>query len=232
MARPMVVFDIDGTLIDTRPSFERVVLERSGATLPELLRFRATGGFNDDWELCRALCAWLAAGRPDIVERCHDLKEVLMWCGNDPGDLTDECRARYRGTAEAPGLIADEVAVVTADALRDLERVADVAVCTGRDRIELAAAEVLLGYAFSHSTTLDEAKKPDPKALLRLLDDDDLPPRVVFFGDTAADRLTLERASKLRKTVAMEFKLVGVRDGEAATVDVLADVVASLTPAT
>ena len=50
MTRTLLAFDIDGTLIDTRSSFNAAVKILSGVVDDEALElFRSTGGFNDDW---------------------------------------------------------------------------------------------------------------------------------------------------------------------------------------
>ena len=75
-----VIFDIDGVLLDARPSYHAVAEEaarRAVATVvgesaaravsfdrvPEVAQFKAAGGFNDDWEMSRAiaLLLWLRA---------------------------------------------------------------------------------------------------------------------------------------------------------------------------
>jgi phosphoglycolate phosphatase-like HAD superfamily hydrolase len=184
--RALVAFDIDGTLIDTRPSFDRIVRELSGATDDDLRAFRAHGGFNDDWELARAATCWIAAGRPRVLERCADVGDVVTWCGHDPGDLAARGRALYLG-----GRWRDERPLVDGRRLQALSARLRVAACTGRDRAELALAEELLGFAFPASTTADDVRKPAPSALLRLVRDEEV---VVLIGDTHADRRTLHAA--------------------------------------
>jgi phosphoglycolate phosphatase-like HAD superfamily hydrolase len=194
----LVALDIDGTLIDTRPSFDRIVRELSGATVAELQRFRDTGGFNDDWQLTRALVSWIGAGRPDIVERCQGVDDVISWCAHDPGDLAPRCQALYRG-----GWWRDEKVLLSGDRLQALSERVATAACTGRDAWELARAEELLGFTFPEATTMEHARKPDPQALLRLVGD--VHDRVVLIGDTQADRLTVQAARRMRRDVTFEF---------------------------
>ncbi|MBM4281293.1 MAG: hypothetical protein FJ137_11230 [Deltaproteobacteria bacterium] len=196
----LVALDVDGTLLDTRPSFDRVVRELSGATTAELQRFRDTGGFNDDWQLTRALVAWIGAGRPDIVERCSDVQDVIAWCAHDPGDLAARCMGLYRG-----GYWRDERVLVDGDRLRALSGRVAVAACTGRDAWELSRAQELLGFTFAKATTMEHARKPDPQALLRLVEP--RVQRVVLVGDTQADRLTVKAARATRVDVEFFFVL-------------------------
>ena len=203
--RVLLALDIDGTLIDTRGSFDVVVKDVSGVVDDDAIAaFRATGGFNDDWELARALRAWAGAGRPKIIERCSTLQEVLAWCEHDPGDLRDECIARYRGDKGHAPAWKNERVLVEAAALEAISDIVDVVACTGRDRWELARAEELLGYSFARATTMEIEKKPEPKALLRLADDKDYA-LICLVGDTHADRLTVRNARRLRPGQAFAF---------------------------
>lgn len=184
----LIALDIDGTLIDTTPSFTRIVKELTGASDDEIWRFRDTGGFNDDWELARALKAWRAAGCPEVFEGLVDLSDLLTRVGArfDGGDLSPTCIARYRS-----GYWRDERVLVEGAVLHALAARHRVAACTGRDLWECARAEELLGFTFATRTTMEDARKPDPRALLRLARDDEV---IVLLGDTAADRLCAERA--------------------------------------
>jgi len=204
----MVVFDIDGTLIDTRPSFDRIVRELSGATDDDIRAFRAHGGFNDDWELARAAVSFIAAGRPSILERCENVHDVVRWCGHDPGDLSPAGIALYRG-----GLWKNERPLVDGAQLHELAEKLPVAACTGRDGWELERAEELLSFSFFRATTADHVKKPDPQALVRLLDDDTTV--VLMVGDSAADRRTVEAARQVRPKIKFHYRHM-VEDGTAA----------------
>lgn len=210
MSRPVFVFDVDGTLIDTRPSFNRIVREISGAADDEIERFRDTGGFNDDWELARALCCWIGAGRPDIVERCDSVRDVILWCSHDPGDLSARCIDLYRGIDGRSGYWRDEVVLVDGDRLRALAARGDVVSCTGRDAWEFENAQKQIGFTFAKATTMEVAKKPDPTALLRLLPEASpsttlRPSLVVLFGDTHADRRTVLEARRRRPELNLAF---------------------------
>ncbi len=183
----LVALDIDGTLIDTTQSFTRIVKELTGSSSDELSLFRATGGFNDDWELARALKAWMSAGRPDVagLVDLDDLLARLDPCW-DPGDMSAAGIALYRS-----GYWRDERVLVEGAVLRALAARHRVAACTGRDRWEMARAEELLGFTFTARTTMEDAKKPDAHALLRLAQPDEV---IVLLGDNAADRMCAERA--------------------------------------
>jgi phosphoglycolate phosphatase-like HAD superfamily hydrolase len=182
----LIALDIDGTLIDTRPSFTRIVKELSGASDDEVERFRDTGGFNDDWELSRACKAWVDAGKPEIFSGLRDVHDVISRVGHDPGDMAPIGTKLYRG-----GYWRDERPLVDGPLLRAVEAKHRVATCTGRDRWELERAQEMLDFVFRFRTTMEEVKKPKPEALLRLVDGEDV---VVLIGDTAADRMCAENA--------------------------------------
>ncbi len=77
LSRPdIVIFDMDGTLVDVRESYRMAVpraaaryLELLGLTPPELTgdaydQFKLMGGFNDDWDLTAGLLEAILAGLP------------------------------------------------------------------------------------------------------------------------------------------------------------------------
>jgi phosphoglycolate phosphatase-like HAD superfamily hydrolase len=185
-SRLLLACDVDGTLIDTTASFTRIVLEVTGAGRDEIERFRDRGGFNDDWELARALTALIRAGRPDILHEVFDYRDVIARVGHDPGDLSAQCTALYRG-----GYWRNERVLVPGALLAQAHARHRVVACTGRDRWELDRAQELLGFVFADVTCMEHVKKPDPHALLRLLRDEAV---VVLLGDTEADRLTVQNA--------------------------------------
>lgn len=188
----LVALDIDNTLIDTRPSFTRIVKELtapSPASDDDIALFKATGMYNDDWELIRAFIAWRAAGRPlHLVSANVDARALLGELARfDPGDMSAPASALYRS-----GYWRDERVLVDVSLLHALAAKRRVVACTGRDTWEFARAQELLGFTFADATTMEHAKKPDPRALLRLArDEDDV---IVLVGDSEADRLCAERA--------------------------------------
>lgn len=174
--KPWVIFDVDGVLLDVRPSFYAIIRKLSGCTLADIALFKAHGGYNDDWELARAMCVWITAGRPKPLPE-GGWRRMINQYGRDPGDLSRRCARMYRDT-----YWREEAPLLDKARLDRLAAVANVAACTGRNREELAMAQELLGFTFPHATTAEDVRKPDPQALLRLA------PRGYFFGDTEDDR--------------------------------------------
>jgi phosphoglycolate phosphatase-like HAD superfamily hydrolase len=183
----VLVFDIDGVLIDVRPSFYRIIHELSGATFDDIRKFKDNGGFNDDWELARAAHSWVKAGKPPIFGRVENWRDVVEQCGHDPGDLSERCKALYR-----QNYWRDEKPLLERPILESLARSARICACTGRDRWEFDRAEELLRFTFHASSTMEDIRKPAPEALLRLLPEN--ASEVTMFGDSEDDRRTIENA--------------------------------------
>lgn len=181
------MFDIDGVLIDVRPSFYRIINELSGATFEDIRKFKDNGGFNDDWELARAAHAWVKAGKPSLFGTVSNWKDVIDRCGNDPGDLSDKCKDLYRRH-----YWRDEKPILDGDILDELRKTWRICACTGRDRWEFDRAEELLRFKFDAVSTAEDVRKPAPEALLRLLPDKTK--EVTMFGDSEDDRRTVENA--------------------------------------
>lgn len=191
-----LAFDIDGVLIDTRPSYRRIVREVSGARDEDVPWFKKNGGFNDDWEMARALTVWLAAGRPPLMD-VHGWKDVVALAPeHDPGDLTDRCDARYRE------LWRDEKPLVDSGLLHLLSSEFDLVAVTGRRQWAFERAQELLDFRFARFTTADLVRKPDPEALLRLLNP--ASPFCLLFGDTRDDHL-LARQTRLYTRVPIYY---------------------------
>jgi len=109
-----VIFDVDGVLLDARPSYHAVaeeaarraiapaVGEAAARAVPfdravEIARFKAAGGFNDDWEMSRAiaLLLWLRVR--------GEAPELSQFLASAEGRGVDALYARH------PGLEIDAV---------------------------------------------------------------------------------------------------------------------------
>ena len=179
--------DIDGALIDVRPSFYRIIHELSGASLQDIHLFKSNGGFNCDWDTARACASWIGAGRPEIFGTVRNVQDVVDRCGHDPGDLQDAGQALYKS-----GYWKDETLLIPSGFMHTLSNLFEVVACTGRDRWELERAQDTLGFDFSRSTTMEEVRKPDPEALLRLLPAG--AELCAMFGDSEDDRRVVQNA--------------------------------------
>lgn len=182
-SRPLVIFDMDGVLVDVRPSYHRAIVETvrhftgRRVSAAEIGRFKALPGFNDDWKLT---CAWIRelGKRPNrraVVEHFQQL-----YLGRN-----------FQGYIRRERWIADR------RVLRRLARAADLAIFTGRLRAEAAFTLEYFGMqdCFPRMVTLNDVgrPKPHPEGILRLVDGR---PRsaVLYVGDSTDDALAARRA--------------------------------------
>jgi pyrophosphatase PpaX len=167
MRFPVVLFDLDGTVIDSGAiilaSMRHAVTEVLGAAPPDEELMAAVGG--------PGLEAQMRALAPDRVEelvtvyRAHNepLHDSLVCC---------------------PGM--DDVLV----RLKDEGRRLGIVTAKRRETVELAFATVPLGHLFDTVVGGDETKrhKPDPEPLLLALERlDATPDEAVYVGDAPFD---------------------------------------------
>ncbi|MCL2258689.1 MAG: hypothetical protein FWC18_02560 [Cystobacterineae bacterium] len=197
-----LILDVDGVLVDPSSSYYAVgrrLLAREGGVLPEedIAAFKWAGGFNDDWELARAalglhryrqrsgdkrpLSALLAtnAGLPGVLQ---------LVGGDDPGDLSAECERLYAQIAH------EELPLLEAPLLQQVAAHLPLYACTGRTREQTMAAFASFGVAPKAFVSCETARKPNPQALLPLLEGSRHP---LFVGDTWDDCLTAINAQPL-----------------------------------
>ena len=94
--RPAIlIFDVDGVLVDVRGTYWRSALETvryitgKRVTYAELHRWKSKPGFNDDWGM---VSAWVSAlGHPTSYEEARAAFERFYW-GSDgkPGNVRNE----------------------------------------------------------------------------------------------------------------------------------------------
>lgn len=176
MARPYLVFDMDGVLVDVTESYRetirRTVEHFTGrAVAPEVIQdYKNRGGWNDDWRLSHELVT-----RAGVAVPFEDVKAWFQ--GIFHGDGEDGLILRERWLAR-PGV---------------LERLSErfrLAVFTGRERCE---AELTLRRCAPHIAfspvigSLDVPRlKPHPDGLLQILQTA-AGAAVWYVGDTVDD---------------------------------------------
>jgi HAD superfamily hydrolase (TIGR01548 family) len=180
----LVIFDVDGVLVDVRGSFHQSVLETihfftgHRPAYAEIHQWKNQSGYNDDWRLTTD---WIASlGKPVPYAKVKARFQRFYW-----------------GTKERPGNVSREKWLVTHARLEQWSRRAHLALFTGRTRRELR--HTLAGSPadglFRRAVTLDDVKKgkPDPEGLHLLLDG--APARdAVYLGDNIDDALAAKRA--------------------------------------
>ena len=218
----IVIFDVDGVLVDVRGSFHKSTLDTvqhfTGKRFrpAEILRWKNQSGYNDDWKLTTD---WICS-----------LGVQVQYA-----EVKQQFQKFYWGT-NGRGNVSLEKWLVTPAALRRLARRAELAVFTGRTRHELAhtfeRADAI--RHFKKIITLDDVRrsKPAPEGLLRILAGRD-PKSALYLGDNVDDALAakaagvpfygvLPRGSAARRVLGSKLRELGARTILHRAADVLA----------
>ncbi|MGD0840521.1 MAG: HAD family hydrolase [Candidatus Acidiferrales bacterium] len=180
----LVIFDVDGVLVDVRGSFHRTILDtvrfftHRRVTYAEIAAWKNRGGYNDDWRLSTA---WInSLGVKAKYEEVRRQSNKFYW-----------------GEKGRPGNVTRERWLVPRRRLEKWKRRAELGIFTGRTREELdyTLDRLKLKSYFTRIVTMDDLRKqkPDPEGLLRLLGKLD-PRRAVYLGDNVDDALSSKRA--------------------------------------
>jgi HAD superfamily phosphatase len=174
--KPLLIFDMDGVLVDVtesyRESIAQTVKHFAGfdVTREQIQDYKNQGGWNDDWELSHHLIK--QAGKEISFETAKDYFQSIF-LGNGEG-----------------GLILREEWVARPGFLEELNRRFDFALFTGRPRAD--AALTLNRFAgeltFEPLIGMEDVSqhKPHPEGLLRILQDSP-GGKVYYIGDTVDD---------------------------------------------
>ena len=180
----ILIFDVDGVLVDVRQSFWRSALQTvryltgKRVTWAELHRWKSKPGNNDDWSL---VSHWATAlGRPTTYEQARDTFQQFYW--------------DFDGR---PGNVRREKPLVTQRQIESWARRFELDLFTGRTRQEFA-------YTFDHwkasqhfrtVVTMNDVKrkKPFPDGLLKILAGRD-PQTALYLGDNIDDALAARDA--------------------------------------
>jgi HAD superfamily hydrolase (TIGR01548 family) len=183
LAPALIIFDVDGVLVDTRGSFQKTTLEtvrfftRKRVTRAELHGWKNRPGFNDDWKLSHA---WVRSLGGDFeYEEVKAKFQEIYWGTNCSGNV-----AREKWLLPKPNL-------------RRMAERAELAIFTGRTRQELdyTLDRSQVRRYFQRIVTVENVKrgKPDPEGLFLILDGRD-PATAVYVGDNVDDALAAQSA--------------------------------------
>jgi HAD superfamily phosphatase len=209
----LVIFDVDGVLVDVHGSFHKSILDTvrfftgHRPAYAEIHQWKNRSGYNDDWRLTTDWVASLGSAVPYDVVKARFQKF-------------------YWGTKASPGNVARERWLVTHKRLERWSRRAELALFTGRTRRELRYT--LQGTdakkIFRRAVTMDDVKKgkPDPEGL-RLLLDGTSRRDALYLGDNIDDALSAKRArvpflgvlpygSEAHKARAAKLRALGALD--------------------
>lgn len=192
---PIVLFDMDGVLVDVSGSYRRAIQETAAQFLgrpvapEEVQRYKNQGGFNDDWRLTEAI---IRDGGLDVPF----------------DDIRSSFDLRYRGETWN-GFITQEPPLIPRAILRDVQgRSAGMGIVTGRPRAEAEWTVHRFGWEpfFNVLVAMEDQDgrgKPDPYpmrvALTRFVEPgvDCSTKRTVYIGDSIDD-MRSARAAGLR----------------------------------
>jgi HAD superfamily phosphatase len=179
----ILIFDVDGVLIDVKETFWRSALQTvekltgEKATWAELHKWKRQQGNNDDWMM---VSRWVTAkGVPTTYEEAREAFQPFYW-----------------GSNGKPGNVAKEKWLITPRLVEKWARRWELNLFTGRTRPEFAYSFKRWPAAkyFRMVVTMDDArKKPHPDGLLAILGKRD-PDTALYLGDNVDDALAAKGA--------------------------------------
>jgi HAD superfamily hydrolase (TIGR01548 family) len=179
----LIVFDVDGVLVDVRGSFHRSTVQTvhhftgKHVAASEIQKWKSKSGFNDDWKLTTAWIRELGGNT-----KYEEVKAQFM---------------KFYWGDGAPGNVEREEWLVPARLLKKWSKRAELSLFTGRTRKELAYTldRLHMEKFFKQIVTMDDIAnlKPHPDGLLRILNGRD-PSRALYLGDNIDDALASQRA--------------------------------------
>jgi HAD superfamily phosphatase len=179
----VIIFDVDGVLVDTRGSFQLTTLQtvrfftKQRVTLRELHAWKNRPGFNDDWKLSTA---WVndrgANFRYDEIKKKF---QEIYWGENSQGN------------------VRKEKWLLRKSALARLAKRAELAIFTGRNWHELnyTLDRNDIRSSFKTIVTVEEVAnpKPAPDGLLKILNGR-AAGDALYVGDNVDDALAAQSA--------------------------------------
>jgi HAD superfamily hydrolase (TIGR01548 family) len=180
----ILIFDVDGVLIDVRGTYWRSALETvrylSGkhVTYAQLHKWKSKPGYNDDW---RMTADWVTSlGRPTTYSEARMAFEKFYW-----------------GTDGKPGNVRNEKFLITPGQIQRWARRFELNLFTGRTRREFSSTFDSWPSAahFRTVVTMDDVKniKPHPEGLLKILGRR-APSSALYLGDNVDDALAARDA--------------------------------------
>jgi HAD superfamily phosphatase len=175
MTKPMLVFDMDGVLVDVTESYRETIARTAehftGAAVPRerIQELKNQGGFNDDWKLTHRLISDAGVDVPFEQVKAHFQK---LFLGN------------------GGGLILRERWVALPGVLESLAGRFRLAIFTGRPaaEVDLTLNRFAAHLRFDPIVAMEhvENRKPAPDGLLRILAEN-RDCQLYYVGDTVDD---------------------------------------------
>jgi len=180
----ILIFDVDGVLVDVRESFWRSALETmrfltgKRVTWAEFYKWKNKPGNNDDWSM---VSSWATAlGRPTTYDQARDAFQKFYWDSDG-----------------RPGNVRREKILVTPKQVQRWARRFELNLFTGRTRREFTYtfAKWRASSQFRTVVTMDDVarKKPHPDGLVKILAGRS-PQTALYVGDNVDDALAAQAA--------------------------------------
>jgi HAD superfamily hydrolase (TIGR01548 family) len=180
----ILIFDVDGVLVDVRDTYWRSALETvrhltgREVTHAELHRWKAKPGNNDDWQMVASWCADL--GFPTSYEQAQAAFSKFYW-----------------GADGQPGNVDREKIIVSPAQIGRWAAKFEINLFTGRNRREFdyTFAKWPGRPHFKTVITMEDARlKPHPEGLHKILSGRD-PATALYLGDNIDDALAARDAN-------------------------------------
>jgi HAD superfamily phosphatase len=180
----VIIFDVDGVLVDTRGSFQRTTLETvrlltsKRVSRSELHRWKNQPGFNDDWKLSHA---WVNQLGKDLSY--EDVKRHFVEI--------------YWGKNGHEGNVRREKWMLSRAVLKRIAKIAPLALFTGRvdKELDYTLDRWKVRECFDQIVTVEDVSKPkpDPEGLLKILGGRN-PSTALYVGDNIDDAIAAKAA--------------------------------------
>jgi len=182
----ILIFDVDGVLVDVRGTYWRSALETvqyltgKRVTYAELHRWKSKPGYNDDW---RMTADWATSvGRPTTYLQAQEAFNKFYWGPQPDGK---------------PGNVRNEKLLISARQIAAWAGRYELDLFTGRNRKEFTFTFAKWAGAahFKKIITMDDVKrsKPHPEGLQKILGNRD-PGSALYLGDNIDDALAARDA--------------------------------------
>jgi len=176
MSKPILVFDMDGVLVDVTESYRETIAQTvehfTGSRISHeaIQQYKNEGGWNDDWQLSHHIVAQAGVDAPFETVKAH-FQHLFRGNGSD-------------------GLMLREKWIANPGTLEKLSEQFRFAIFTGRPKEEaqLTLDRFAPGVVFDPIVGMYEVenRKPAPDGLLRILKDN-CDGEVYYVGDTVDD---------------------------------------------